>query len=117
MKAKKKLSRVVRGKRPQFFAAAGEDLSISMIMVLAQELCVLRNRLDAVETIATAKGTLLPAEVDRFVADDATLARQEEWRQDLLSRMFYLLKQQAAEAAGDDTDERFDDVIKRIAQP
>lgn len=111
-----KLSRVVRGKRPQFFPAAGEDLSMSMIMVLAQELCVLRTRLDAVESLSAAKGVLNEAEIENFVASDQTLARQEKWRQDLLGRMFYLLRQQAAEAAAGDTPERFSDTIERIAE-
>jgi hypothetical protein len=111
-----KLTRVVRGKRPKFFATAGEDLSMSMILVLAQELCVLRARLDAVEGATLAKGLLSEAEIAAVAAADATLARQEAQRQDLLERLFYVLRQQAAEAAAGDTAERFQDIIDRIAR-
>lgn len=116
MKRAPALPRVVKGKRPQFFTDPGEDLSTSMIMVLAQELCVLRTRLDAVETLTAKKGVLTPAEIDNFVADDETSRRQEKWRQELLSRLFYVLKQQAAEVGSGDTEQRFSDAIADISK-
>lgn len=112
-----KMPRVVKGKRPQFFDSPSEDLSVSMIMVLAQELAVLKTRLDAFEGIAAAKGMVDEAEIENYVGDDATLVRQEKWRQDLLDRLFYLLHQQAAEIGAGDTDEKFQQVIDKIAQP
>ena len=45
------LPRTVRGKRPQFFDLPGLDEALSMIMVLAEELAVLRDRLDTVERL------------------------------------------------------------------
>lgn len=116
MSKPRKLTRVVRGKRPPFFPTFGEDLTTSMIMVLAQEVCVLRTRLDAATTLSAAKGGPTSADIDAYVADDRTLARQEAWRQDLLDRMFYLLRQRAAEAATGDSSDRFQQVIDDIAR-
>lgn len=112
----RKLTRVVRGKRPPFFPSFGEDLTTSMIMVLAQEFCVLRTRLEAFEAISAAKGVISAGDVDAYVADEKTLARQEAGRQELLARLFYLLKQKAAEADSGDTSERFQQVISDIAR-
>ena len=111
------MPRVVKGKRPQFFASPNEDFAISMIMVLAQEFSVMRARLDAFENIVATKGVLDAQEIESYVADDSTLARQEKWRQDLLDRLFYLLHQKAAEVEADDTQERFQHVIEDLARP
>ncbi len=116
MKQPRKLTRVVRGKRPPFFPSFGEDLATSMIMVLAQEFCVLKTRLEAFESLVAAKGVVSATDIEAYVADDKTLARQETWREDLLGRMFYLLRQRAAEAASGDTDDRFRDTINDIAR-
>ena len=116
MKRAPALPRVVKGKRPQFFTDPSNDLAISMIVTLAQELCVMRTRLDAIESLSAKKGGPTAAEIDGFIADEETLKRQEQWRQDLMARLFYVLKQQAAEVAGNDTEQRFNDVIADIAK-
>ncbi|MCB2106958.1 MAG: hypothetical protein KDE14_04615 [Rhodobacteraceae bacterium] len=112
----RKMTRVVRGKRPMFFDDITEDLSVSMIMVLAQELSVLRARLDAVEGATLAKGLLSETEIAEFADREDTLANGEKARQDLFSRLFYLVHQQAAEATGGDTSTRYADVIADITK-
>ena len=71
-----------------------------MIMVLASELTVVRDRLDTVEKVAAAKGVMLDAEIEAFEPDQATLEARELRRQDFLARLFYLARKQAAEVAG-----------------
>ena len=112
-----KMPRTVRGKRPQFFDTPTEDLSISMIMVLAQELSVLRARMDAFENIAANKGLVLEEEVKSYQPSNDALADQEKWRQDLLNRLFYLLHQQASEATKGETGKAFQETIDEIAEP
>jgi hypothetical protein len=50
----RKLERNARGKRPVFYDTPGLDEAMSMIMVLANELSVVRDRLDTVEKVAAA---------------------------------------------------------------
>ena len=111
----RQLERNARGKRPQFYAAPGLDEAMSMIMVLANELSVVRDRLDTVEKVAAAKGVMLDAEIEAFEPDQATLEARELRRQDFLTRLFYLARKQAAELQTDDSADRFSSALDDIA--
>jgi hypothetical protein len=84
-------------------------------MVLANELSVVRDRLDTVEKIAAAKGVLLDAEIEAFEPDQATLEARELRRQDFLARLFYLARKDAAEQASGDSAERYNQALGDIA--
>jgi hypothetical protein len=45
------------------------------------------------------------------------LEAREVWRQEFFERLFYLLHQQAAEAAEGDNAERFEETLTTIAAP
>ena len=108
--------RDAKGKRPQFYEAPGLDDAMSMIMVLANELSVLRDRLDSAERVHAAKGLDLSAEIEALELDQPALEAREAWRQDFLGRLFYLARKDATEAAQADTAERFRAVIDDIAK-
>jgi hypothetical protein len=109
------IPRDARGKRPQFFDAPGMDQAMSMIMVLANELSVLRDRLDAAERVAKGHGMDLAAGIEALELDDAALTEREARRQDFLGRLFYLMRKEAAEAAQAETSEGFKATIEEIA--
>lgn len=105
-----------KGKRPQFYDAAGLDQAISMVMVLANEVSVLHDRIDSIERVAKAQGIDLAAGIETLVLDQTALEAREAWRQDFLERLFYLMRKEAAEATQADTKERFDRTIAEIAE-
>jgi hypothetical protein len=116
-----RVARNAKGKRPRFYAepaiaAEGVDHAMSMILVLAQEFMVMRDRLDTVERICAAKGLVLADEIEAFHPDQATLEAREARRQAFLQRLYYLARKDAAEAAGADTAERYDGVLDDIAK-
>lgn len=111
----RKLERNARGKRPLFYEAPGMDEAMSMIMVLANELSVVRDRLDTVERVAAAKGVMLEDEIESYTPDQAVLEMRELRRQDFLSRLFYLARKQAAELQSDDSAERYTTALDDIA--
>jgi hypothetical protein len=111
----RQLERNARGKRPQFYETPGLDEAISMIMVLANELSVVRDRLDTVEKVAAAKGVMLDAEIEAFEPDQATLEARELRRQDFLARLFYLARKQAAELQTGDSADRYTKALDDIA--
>jgi hypothetical protein len=111
----RQLERNARGKRPQFYETPGLDEAMSMIMVLANELSVVRDRLDTVEKVAEAKGVMLEAEIEAFEPDQATLEARELRRQDFLARLFYLARKQAAELQTGDSAERYTKALDDIA--
>ena len=111
----RKLERNARGKRPQFYDTPGLDEAMAMIMVLAGELSVVRDRLDTVEKVAAAKGVMLDAEIEAYEPDPATLEARELRRQDFLARLFYLARKQAAELETGDSAERYTKALDDIA--
>ncbi len=108
--------RDAKGKRPQFYEAPGMDQAMSMIMVLANELSVVRDRLDLIERASAKRGVDLAADIETLELDQAALEEREARRQDFLGRLFYLLRKDAAEAAQADTSERFRSVIEEVAE-
>ena len=105
-----------RGKRPEFFDTPGLDQAISMIMVLASELTVLRDRLDSAERVAKAQGIDLASGIEALQLDQDALEAREAWRQDFLSRLFYLTAKEAAEAKEAQTSDAYQQTIKEVAE-
>ena len=109
------MKRTVKGRRPQF----NDDLAIDnvhgMIMALATELAVLHDRVDSMQRVAAAKGIVLSEEVDSFVPDNDTLVAREEWRRNLLKRMFYVLREQADDVSQNENEQKYAAFLKEIA--
>ncbi len=108
--------RNAKGKRPQFYDAAGLDQAMSMILVLASELTAMRDRLDTVERVAAAKGIMLEDDIEAYEPDPAVLAVREERRQQFLSRLYYLARKEAAELGSEDSSERYQRTLDEIAK-
>ncbi|MFY7837778.1 MAG: hypothetical protein ACOVQ0_16005 [Novosphingobium sp.] len=108
--------RYAKGKRPQFYEAPGMDAAMSMIMVLASELSVLRDRLDSAERVAKASGLDLAAGIETLELDQAALEQREAARQDFMTRLFHVQLKDADEAGQAQTDDAFKATIHEIAQ-
>ena len=65
------LPRHTRSSRPQFFEEPGLDQMMSVVLGIAQELSVLRDRVDSVERLLDAKGSLTRAELEAYRPDAA----------------------------------------------
>jgi hypothetical protein len=104
-----------KGKRPAFYAAPGLDQAMSMIMVLANEMAVLHDRLDSAERVMAANGVDLAGGIEALALDQAALEEREAWRQDFLERLFYLMRKDAAEAARAETAAGYRQTIEDIA--
>ena len=107
--------RDARGKRPQFYPVSGLDHAMSMIMVLANEVAVLHDRMDSAERVHKARGHDLAADIEALVLDETALAAREAWRQDFLSRLYYLARKEASEAQAAETSETYNAAIEEIA--
>jgi hypothetical protein len=60
-----------KGRRPAFFEDPAVDRLLSLTMALVGEVSVLRERLDTVERLLEAKGTLSRADIEAYVPDRA----------------------------------------------
>jgi hypothetical protein len=84
--------RTARGKRPRFHDNDAIDRLVAMVMALASETSVLRDRIDTIELLGQQAGWLTPGAIDTFMPDDATRARREAMREAYLGRVFHILQ-------------------------
>jgi hypothetical protein len=108
--------RYARGKRPHFYTTPGMDEAMSMVIVLAQELSVLRDRVDAIERVSAQRGIDLAREIENLVLDQPALDARELQRQQLFERLYYVVRKEAHELAEADSKQRYDQVIDETAQ-
>ena len=107
--------RDAKGKRPNFYDSPALDQMMSMIMVLAGEVSVLADHIDSIERVAANNGLDLKAGVAMLELDQEALEAREGRRQAMLERLFYLMRKEAAEAAGAETGEAYNQTIAEIA--
>lgn len=110
------LSRFAKGKRPQFYKVEGMDEAMSMIMTLASELTVMRDRMETMELLLAEKGALSAGAIDAFEPNGSQLSLRDERRQELLNRMYYLTLKRAHEQAEDETEKGYFDTLSEIAK-
>lgn len=108
--------RDAKGKRPQFYEAAGLDQAMSMILVLASEFAAMRERLDTMERVLEQNGIEAGAAIEAYQPTPEVLTERELWRQAFLQRLYYLARKDAADAARGDTEARFRETIESIAE-
>ena len=60
-----------KGRRPDFFEDPALDRLLSLTMAVMGEVAVLRERLDTVERLLEAKGTISRADIEGYVPDRA----------------------------------------------
>jgi len=76
----------IKGKTPHFFEDPAVDKVLTMVMNLAAEISVLRDRLDTHERLA-AKGAFTTADVEAYEAGDDVNAAREAWRKRFLDKL------------------------------
>lgn len=79
--------RVVKDKTPRFFDSPETDMLMSIVLALAGELSVLRERLDTHERLSLAQGGFGPAEVNRYKPDAGAAAQRSAARNKYLKRV------------------------------
>lgn len=108
--------RSARGKRPNFYETKGIDEMMSMVLVLAGEVSVLGDQIDLIQRVAKDKGFDLAAGMAAYAFSQGELEEREARRQQMLDRLFYLMKKEASEAEADETAESYDKVISETAR-
>ena len=60
-----------KGKRPQYFEDPAIDRTLSILMALVGEVSVLRERMDTIERLLEAKGSISRADIESYEPDRA----------------------------------------------
>lgn len=106
--------RKAKGKRPQYFDDPAIDRLMSIVMAVAGELAVTRERLDTIERLLAAKGTISRADIDAYKPD-----RDAGYERGLATREYIarILRgvQQDMEAIGE-IDPPLEDVARQLQE-
>ena len=112
----KTLVKTVRGKRPQIFDDHGVDYVMAMTLALAEEVSVLRDRLDLVERVAADKGVIISDEIEGYHLDETALQEREVKRQAFMDRLFAIFHQEASELGGVRSADDYQKILDEIAE-
>jgi hypothetical protein len=89
------IPRFARGQRPNFFEDPAVDKLLGIVLGLAQEVAVLRDRVDTMERVMERKGSVSRADIEAFVPDAAAAAERANVRAEYLGRVFRVLQHEA----------------------
>jgi hypothetical protein len=92
-KVTKMTTRRAKGANPHFFDDPNIDRLLTMVMNMAAEISVLRDRLDTHEQVAAAKGAYTPADIEAFEPSDEVRAARDAWRNKFLDRLLTTMEQ------------------------
>lgn len=81
----------IKGRNPHFFKDPNIDRLLTMVMELASEVSVMRDRLDTHERLAAKKGIYTENDVENFRPDEGEATAREEWRSKFLDRILNAL--------------------------
>ena len=87
MSGQAQLKRKAKGERPYFFDDPSVDKLLAMLMGLAGEVSVLRDRLDTVERLAEQNKLFTRTEIENYQPDEAALRERAERREIFLGEV------------------------------
>lgn len=83
-----------RGKRPYFFDDPAVERVLAITMAVAQEVAVLRERLDTIERLLERKGGVSRADIDAFEPDQDAATQRAEWSRMYIARVLRIVQQE-----------------------
>lgn len=106
--------RKAKGKRPKYLGEDSTDHLLSMIMVLAEEMAVMRERNDTLERLLETHSVLERHEIDSFVpSTDEGIERQLK-HSEFITRLMRSVRHEVDALSGDNqTTEEIVDFLKK----
>lgn len=108
------LPRKAKGRRPVFTGDPHTDKLYAIILALATETSVLRERLDTVERLLAVKEVLAARDIEDHVLDEPAQAEREQWRARFLERLFRVVSEQIQSEAAGESAEKSEATVREI---
>ncbi|MDY7006580.1 MAG: hypothetical protein SWX82_22340 [Cyanobacteriota bacterium] len=81
-----------KGKRPVYLDNTDNDKLLAIIMALAGEVSVLRERSDTIEKLLVAKGIISSEDIENYQPDAQVNEEREQWRTDYITRILRVIE-------------------------
>ena len=82
-----------KGKRPFFLKDPDVERVMAITMAVAQELAVMRERLDTVERLLEEKGTISQGDIETYAPSKDIAEQRGAWTQEYLARILRIYQQ------------------------
>ena len=109
------MSRKAKGKRPAYFDDPDNDKLLAIVMALAGEVSVLRERLDTIERVARMKALWQLEDVEAYVPDEAVAAERDTWRAEYLARLLRIVHHEGESVDRRETHEGYAAAIVAVS--
>lgn len=103
-----------KGRRPAYFDDPAQDRMVSILMALVSEVSVVRERLDTIERLLDAKGTLSRADIEAFTPDPDAAYERSVATKAYIARVMRALQQELE--AMQNPDPPIEDVVQRLSE-
>ena len=108
--------RTAKGRRPYFFDDPNIDKLLAMIMALAGEVSVIRERMDTHERLAQKKKWATHEAMEDYEPDEITEAFRAQWRADYIGRILRIIQVELDHIAGGETHEDYDEIVEEVSK-
>ena len=113
MEGPAQLIRKAKGQRPTFFDDPDTDKLVSMLMGLAGEVSVMRDRMDTVERLLGEKGLITQSDIDNFEPSEDVLMQRAETRELFLGEITRVITSELEDFDSDSGDS-YEDIIEMV---
>ena len=104
-----------RGARPYYFESPDIDRLMTIVMSVLEEVSVTRERLDTIERLLDAKGTISRADIDAYVPDETADEEREAMRQQMLARVLRIVIEEPRGLAEKAVGGSYDELIREVS--
>lgn len=105
------MSRKAKGKRPSFFENPEVDRVLAIVMAVAGELSVLRDRMDTVERLLDERGVLARADIEAFRPSEAVEEQRQAWRSEYLERVLRVVHHELESDAAGESRHQYEETV------
>ncbi|MGH8248902.1 MAG: hypothetical protein ACREUU_21040 [Gammaproteobacteria bacterium] len=109
-----RLQRKAKGERPYFFEDPSVDKLLTMLMALAGEVSVMRDRLDTVERLAQERGLFKQKDIESYQPSDEVLAARAARREEFLSEITRIIQAELEGLQSDDDRGSYDEAVALV---
>ena len=82
-----------KGKRPYFFENKETERVMAITMAVAQELAVMRARLDTIERLLDKGGSVSRSDIENFTPSKDEAEQRGAWTQEYMARILRIVQQ------------------------
>lgn len=110
------MSRKAKGRRPYFFENQETDMLVAMLMAVAGELAVTRDRLDTLERLLEEHGTLNREALENYAPDSDVMEQREAWREEYLERILRIIHHELESQKSGESDNGYERVVEELTR-